>query len=222
MTSTSFAPSDHPRATDGKFSQKTGAAAEISLGESPAEPASKAGDFARAENPKELYDTFVGLTSPENLYMDGMVSQQDAERRYARYAAGYATRSAELADDNNYDEAVSQSIAVMQGAGRRTDIGNGTSVQYANSAGRGSSAAMFRGGTPSIEAGGTETVLVYGTKGGVLTVPEGSDPTIIIDKSARIRVNVESGASARIVSASPHTELTGETSNASFVGKSAS
>jgi hypothetical protein len=178
---------------------------------------SKSGSFGFVRNLSDLADAFEAHTSPENLYMDGELSERDANRRYKHLAAGYATRAAELATQNNYERAVSQAVAAISGFGDSTEAGRNTRLRHAEASGHGASASLFSGGSPTIEASGTDTVLISFDTTATVKVPKGSDPTIVIAQGARARIEFEEGAKGLVVSASSDTELRG-TPETKFVG----
>ena len=206
-----FDPSQHPRAADGTFTEKTGSAPEVGLSgevhvsdaavdaytadrearkKPKTEPrASKSGAFGAMHTLHDVDQAFAALSSPENLFMDGEVGREAANRRYAHYAAGYVARAAEVANDGDYHAAVQQSVDVMLGAGRPSRTNDGI-VIHAKASGMGADATLFSGGKPNIEASGRDTVVITKTRGGTVKVPAGSNPTIIVGRYAMTSIEV--------------------------------
>lgn len=179
--------------------------------------ASKSGAFGAMHTLHDVDQSFAAFSSPENLYMDGEVGQDEANRRYAHYAAGYVARAAEVAKDWDYHAAVQQSVDAMLGAGRPTRTNDGIII-HAQASGMGANATLFSGGKPDIEASGRDTVLITKTRGGTVKVPAGSNPTIIVSRDAMTSIEVEDGASALVVSDSPNLDLA-DKSGVTFVGR---
>lgn len=178
---------------------------------------SKGGSFRRVNSLAELDETFDALISPENLYMDGELDLAGGRRRYASYAADYASRAAEVAKSWDYHIAAQRAVEVMQVADTSSRSEGATMIRTAASR-TGANATLFSGGKPQVEASGHGTVLITGTRGGVVTVPKGSDPTIIVSVSAITTIVVEDGARARILSDSPNLEVA-DAPGVTFVGR---
>lgn len=208
-----FNPTDQPRAQDGKFSQKLGASAEVALVPT---SESRAGSFARARTFDDVNDQFEGLTSPENLYMDGEASPAYARQRLGAYTANYATRLVEISNETSASEYLHYAVHAVKGASSPSEVGKGTRVGYVNAGGNGSSVTAFIGGRPEAEVSGRETVLIDSTHGGRLLVKSGADVLVGVTEGSEVTVEFEEGASGRLVTAG-HTTLIGN-GNVELVG----
>lgn len=188
---------DHPRNTDGKFTEKTGGAAEVSLVPT---SESRAGSFARTHTFADVNDQFEGLVSPENLYMDGEASPAYAKQRLAGFTANYATRLVEISDDVSASEFLHFATQAVKGASRPSDIGQGARVGHVNAV-SGADVTLFVGGRPQAEATANGTILIDRTRGGRLLIKKGSDVLVGVTEGSEITVEFEEGASGRVVSA---------------------
>lgn len=177
-----------------------------------------AGRKAREARKESRTTMFGNIHSLDMVYSDysarvsgrARSSNEERDRELKRLAGAFVTRTAELADDENYERAVrfavggthgDESLHVGRSRVTRTDA---THPRFAPPV------AKYRGGRPTIEVAEDSTIVLDRTDLAVVNIRDGVEANIVVSDGSTASILFHKGATGKVISRSEHTDVLGQ------------